>query len=173
VEQLIALNIPHPALFAEAIGKNWRQMLRSWYMLFFRLPFLPEAALRRNNYAAIERIFRGTATDPARFTDQDIQIYKRAMAQPGALTAAINYYRASLQQGGRGMFKGTGMRVQMPTLMIWGDQDIALGKELTYGTERFVPDLRIRYLPNCSHWVQQERPAEVNQYLLEFLSEIA
>jgi hypothetical protein len=43
------------------------------------------------------------------------------------------------------MFCGTGMRVQMPTLLIWGEVGIALGKELTYGTERFVPNLRIYY----------------------------
>jgi pimeloyl-ACP methyl ester carboxylesterase len=69
----------------------------------------------------------------------------------------------------RGMFHGTGMQVQAPTLMIWGEQEFALGKELTYSTERFVPALRIRYLPNCSHWVQQEQPEEVNQFMLEFL----
>jgi pimeloyl-ACP methyl ester carboxylesterase len=172
VERLIGLNIPHPALYAEAIGQNWRQMLRSWYILFFQLPFVPEAAIRHNHYAAIESIFRGSATDPACFTDQDIQIYKRALAKPGALRAALSYYRKLFQQGGRGMFKGTGMRVHMPTLMIWGEQDSALGKELTYGTERFVSDLQIKYLPNCSHWVQQECPAEVNRYLLEFLSDL-
>jgi len=59
----------------------------------------------------------------------------------------------------------------MPTLMIWGENDIALGKELTYGTDRFVPDLRIKYITNCSHWVQQEQPELVNQYILDFLAE--
>ena len=56
--------------------------------------------------------------------------------------------------------------------MIWGEEDIALGKELTYGTGRFVPDLRIHYIPNCSHWVQQERPGEVNTLMLDFLSDL-
>jgi epoxide hydrolase 4 len=168
VERLIALNIPHPALFAEGV-RNWRQMLRSWYILFFQLPFLPEAAIRRNDYAFMEQVLRGTAIDPATFSDQDIAIYKRAIAQPGAVTAALNYYRVLVQQGSRGMFRGTGMRVTMPTLMIWGEQDTALGKELTYGTGRFVRDLRIHYIPNCSHWVQQERPDEVNAAIVGFL----
>jgi len=95
-----------------------------------------------------------------------------ALAQPGALTAAINYYRALFRQGAPGLFHGTGMLVQLPTLMIWGEEDTALGKELTYGTEQFVPDLRIRYIPRCSHWVQQEQPDLVNQYMLEFLSDL-
>jgi epoxide hydrolase 4 len=172
VERLIALNIPHPTLLAEAIGKNWRQTLRSWYVLFFQLPFLPETAIRANDYESIERAFRDLAIDKSRFTDEDIRIFKAAIAQPGALTAALNYYRALVQQGSRGMFAGTGMHVSAPTLMIWGEEDIALGKELTYGTERFAPDLRIKYIPNCSHWVQQERPDLVNRYMLEFLGEL-
>jgi len=169
VERLIVLNIPHPALFASAIGRNLRQMLRSWYILFFQLPFLPEAAIRANDYQTIERLFRGTAIDKTCFTDEDIEIFKAAIAAPGAATAALNYYRRLFQTGERGMFRGTGMRVTMPTLMIWGEQDIALGKELTYGTGRFVPDLRIHYIPDCSHWVQQECPAEVNSAIRAFL----
>jgi len=170
VERLIALNIPHPALFAAAIGKNWRQMLRSWYILFFQLPLLPELAIRANGYEFIERALRGMAVDKSRFTDEDIRIFKSSIAAPGAATAAVNYYRALLRTGARGMFKGTGMRVPMPTLMVWGERDTALGKELTYGTERFAPDLRIRYIPDCSHWVQQEQPELVNQYIREFLA---
>ena len=172
VERLIALNIPHPTLFTEGVSTNWRQMLRSWYILFFQLPFLPEAVIRRNDYALIEEVLRGTAVDRSTFSDQDIAIYKRAISQPGAATAALNYYRALVQQGSRDMFRGTGMRVSVPTLLIWGEADTALGKELTYGTERFVPDLRIKYIPNCSHWVQQERPDEVNAAILEFLSDL-
>ena len=169
VERLIALNIPHPALFAEAARTNWRQIRRSWYILFFQLPFLPEAAIRRNDYAFIEQVLRGTAIDASTFSDQDIAIYKQAIAQPGAATAALSYYRVLVQQGSRGMFRGTAMRVSAPTLLIWGEQDTALGKELTYGTECFAPDLRIQYIPNCSHWAQQERPNEVNAAMLEFI----
>ena len=172
VERLIALNVPHPALMARALGRNWRQMLRSWYFLFFQLPWLPEALIRANDYLFVERAFRGMAVDKSRFDDETIAHFKAALAQPGALTAAINYYRALLQKGARGMFRGSGMLVQAPTLIIWGERDFALGKELTYGTERFVPGLYIRYLPNCSHWVQQERPDEVNRLMLDFLGDL-
>lgn len=172
VSKLIALNIPHPALFAQAIGHNWRQMLRSWYIAFFQLPWLPEAAIRANGYAFIEQVLRGTAVDPSRFSDEDIRIFISSIAAPGAATAAVNYYRALMQTGARGMFRGSGMRVRAPVLMVWGEQDTALGKELTYGTDRFAPDLRIHYLPNCSHWVQQDCPDQVNAAILEFLSNL-
>jgi len=171
VERLIVLNCPHPALFAAAIGTNWRQMRRSWYIAFFQLPALPELLIRANGYAFIERAFRGMAANPARFTDADIGMFTSAIAAPGAATAAVNYYRALIQQGPRGMFKGTGMRVSAPTLLIWGERDSALGKELTYGTERFAPDLRIEYIGDASHWVQQDQPERVNQSILAFLAQ--
>lgn len=171
VQRLIALNIPHPALFAAAIGRNWRQTLRSWYIGFFQLPWLPELAIRANGYAFIDEVFTSQAVDKSCFTPEDIRIFKSAIAAPGATTAAVNYYRALVQQGTRGMFRGTGMRVAAPTLMIWGENDMALGKELTYGTQRYAPDLRIRYIPRCSHWVQQDQPELVNAYMREFLGE--
>lgn len=54
--------------------------------------------------------------------------------------------------------------------MIWGENDVALAKELTEGTEDYVQDFQIRYIPNCSHWVQQEQPQLVNQYIRAFLT---
>lgn len=50
-----------------------------------------------------------------------------------------------------------------------GRNDVALGKELTYGTEAYVANLTVRYIPNCGHWVQQEKPELVTQYMQEFL----
>ena len=102
------------------------------------------------------------------FTDEDIEAYKNAFAKRGALTGAINYYRnlpTYLSQ------KKVWDILKIATLMIWGEEDTALGKELTYGTEEYVQNLRIRYISNCSHWVQQEQPQLVNQMMREFLRE--
>jgi pimeloyl-ACP methyl ester carboxylesterase len=107
------------------------------------------------------------AINQGAFTDADIKEYKNAFAKHGALKGAINYYRnlpsyLSQQQ--------TWDILKIATLMIWGEEDRALGKELTYGTEEYVQNLRIRYIPNCSHWVLQEQPQLVNQMMHEFLS---
>jgi pimeloyl-ACP methyl ester carboxylesterase len=59
--------------------------------------------------------------------------------------------------------------IEVPTLMIWGEDDVALCKETTYGTERYVRDLTLRYLPGVSHWVQQDAPEIVNAMLAAFL----
>ncbi|MBI5365965.1 MAG: alpha/beta hydrolase [Planctomycetes bacterium] len=171
VERLIAMNIPHPALMLRALRTNPRQMLRSWYIAFFQIPWLPEFCLRWNGYWAIGRAFRGMAPRPDAFSDADLQVFKDAMARPGAVAAAVAYYRALRSPATHRLARASDMRVRAPTLLIWGEQDTALGKELTYGTEEFVPDLRIKYIPQSSHWVQQEEPELVNRFMREFLAE--
>ena len=77
----------------------------------------------------------------------------------------LNYYR-NLPQG---LLDKTWGMLSVPTLMVWGEDDPALGKELTYGTESYVNDFQIQYIPNCGHWVQQEHPEQVNQFIQSFL----
>jgi pimeloyl-ACP methyl ester carboxylesterase len=165
VERLIVLNIPHPAKFAEGLLTPG-QLLRSWYIFFFQLPVLPELFLQASDYQFIGNAFTNMAVDKSAFSLADIEAYKDAASRRGALSAMINYYRNALNGLGQQEWR----LLDMPTLMIWGEKDTALGKELTYGTEEYVRNLQIRYIPNCSHWVQQERPELVNQYIREFLA---
>ena len=167
LERLIILNLPHPAKFAEGL-RTPQQLFRSWYIFFFQLPFLPELLIQLNDYQALEQAFRGMAKNKNAFTDADIEAYKNALAKPGVLTAAVNYYRNVLQLGSS--LQRSWSVLEVPTLMIWGEDDIPLGKELTYGTEEYVRDFQIKYISNCSHWVQQEQPQLVNQYMREFLT---
>lgn len=169
VERLAILNAPHPAVFARHLRTNRAQMRRSWYMGFFLLPALPELAFRADDYALVDRIFRD-GTPPGTFSDEEIAAYKDALSKPGAMTAALNWYRAAGRQGTRGLFAGTQMRCEVPTLLIWGERDIALGAEMVDDTHEFVADLSVRRLPGVSHWVQHEAPEEVNRHLLEFLT---
>jgi epoxide hydrolase 4 len=167
VTKLIVLNIPHPAKFTEGLSTP-QQLLRSWYILLFQLPFLPEWLIQFNDYQAIASMFSNTAMDKSAFTENDLEAYKNAAAKRGALTAMLNYYRNFSQFLFDISQKDLGI-LDIPTLMIWGENDVALGKELTYGTERYLRNLTIKYIPNCSHWVQQEQPQLVNQYMREFL----
>lgn len=166
VERLVVMNLPHPACLRVAL-ERWPQRRRSWYMAFFQLPWLPEHALLRNDAAALRRAFRGMAIDKSRFPDAVLDVYARAAAEPGALTAMINWYRAAFRYPAD-MDVGDG-RVDVPTLQIWGEADAALGLETLDGTDRYVPDLTQRRLPNVSHWVQQEAPEAVNAILSEWL----
>ena len=91
------------------------------------------------------------------------------MGQPGAASAAVNYYRALGRPASQRSVAQVNPVAKMPVQVIWGEQDVALGKELNDGLKRYVPDLTIHFIPDASHWVQQDRPDLVNQYLLEFL----
>lgn len=166
VEKLIVLNIPHPALFAEGL-KTPQQLLKSWYVFAFQIPWLPEFLFRLNDYQAIKNAFSGMAIDKTTFSQADLNAYRDAAAKKGALTAMINYYRCIFSS----LFterRQWGV-LNVPTLTIWGEEDTALGKELTLGTEQYVRDWQIKYIPDCSHWVHQEQPALVNRYIREFI----
>ena len=165
VERLIILNLPHPAKFAEGM-RNPQQLLRSSYMFFFQIPWLPEFLIQSSDYQPIETAIKGMAVNKSAITKEDLEAYKDAAAKRGAMTATLNYYRNIFQQR---MTSQDWSVLSVPTLMIWGEKDTALGKELTYGTEAYVRDFQIKYIPDCSHWVQQEQPQLVNQYMREFL----
>ena len=166
VERLIILNLPHPAKFAEGM-RNPQQLLRSSYMFFFQIPWLPEFLIQSSDYQPIETAIKGMAVNKSAFSKEDLEAYKDAAAKRGAMTATLNYYRNIFQQR---MTSQDWSVLSVPTLMIWGEKDTALGKELTYGTEAYVRDFKIKYIPDCSHWVQQEKPELVNQYMREFLN---
>lgn len=169
LKSLTICNVPHPAVFAKEIRRNPRQMLRSWYVLFFQIPWLPEKALAAQGYHRLARmIIRDTR--PGTFTRDDVKQMLESWRRQG-LGGGINWYRAA--------FRGRGMRlpdpvplIMTPTIMIWGEDDIALGKELTYGTDEYVHDLAVHYLPNTSHWVQQEEPEAVNRFIEEHLRRV-
>ncbi len=166
LDRLIVLNLPHPAKFAAGL-RTPQQLLRSWYIAFFQLPLLPELLLKANNYEAIRAAFRDQAVNPDAFTTADLDALVAAAAKPNAIESMLNYYRNIAGSGGL-LNREWGV-LNVPTLMVWGENDRALGKELTYGTEQYVSDFTIHYIPNCSHWVQQEQPDQVNQYIKDFL----
>jgi len=170
LDRLVVMNLPHPAIMERAL-RTWRQLRRSWYVLFFQIPRLPEALLRARGYHAIGEAFRRTAVDPSRFPDEALQVFRASAARPGALTAMLNYYRALVRGGSGERQRALGYPViDTPTLFLWGDEDTALGKETTEGTEQYVSDLTLRHLPRVSHWIQQEAPEMVNAMLEAWLT---
>lgn len=166
VDRLIVMNLPHPAKFVAGL-KTPQQLLRSWYIFFFQLPVLPELVLWWDDYRMVAAAFADMAINKSAFTPEDLDAFKTAAAKRGALTAMLNYYRANFGRDNR--LDRPWDKLLIPTLLIWGEKDAALGVELTYGTEDYVEDLKICYIPNCSHWVQQEQPQLVNQYMRDFL----
>lgn len=167
VDKLAILNAPHMKIYLQKV-KYPRQMLKSWYILFFLLPRLPELALAANNFHAIRRMFRFGPLNKEAFSNQDIEEYVLALSRPGALTAALNFYRANLTMANAHRF-ARAEPVNAETLVIWGERDPALGIELLDGLHEIVPRVRIHRIPCSSHWVQNEAPQEVNRTLIGFL----
>jgi pimeloyl-ACP methyl ester carboxylesterase len=168
IARFAVLNIPHPAILAKHLRKPGPQLLRSWYIFAFQLPVVAEWYLRRRDYHAIRAAFTSMAVDRRRFPKDVLEVYRDAAARPGALTGMLNWYRAAVRRPSRP--RGRPPMIETPTLMIWGEEDRALGKELTFGTEDYVRDLTLRYIPDASHWIQQEAPTTVNAMLRAWLT---
>lgn len=168
VDRLVILNAPHMQIY---LDKVWRtsQAFRSGYVLFFLLPVVPERVLAAGHFWLVRRMFRLMPARRATFTDADIDDYIRGLAQPGALKAALDYYRANVLPGKVRL--ASHARTDAETLIIWGEQDPALGSFLLEGTQRFAPRLRIHCIPSAGHWVQNEAPDEVNHALVRFLAQ--
>ncbi len=166
VDKLMWLNVPHPNAYLDSVlSGNWRQMLMSWYVYFFQLPKIPERAIARNQYAFFDRAFAKVK----HMTAQDIAAYKQAASQPGALTAMIDWYRTQVRRMFAIRFRLPVEMVHAPTLVIWGERDLALTKPTNDTLTRYVPKARVVYLPEASHWVQMDAPEEVNRLMVEFL----
>ena len=169
VERLVILNAPHPAAFKREL-RTLTQLRKSWYMLFFQLPYIPEAAFRAGNYAVMERSFRQEPIRQQAFTQHDIALYKAAISEPGALTAALNYYRANLRFLWSESSWFTDV-ITTPTLVIWGEHDRYLSVNLLRGLDQWVSDLRVERIPDGSHWVQIDAHERVNELIIDFLQE--
>ncbi len=164
--RLIIMNCPHPKRLRQELHR-WSQLKKSWYIFFFQLPWLPERFFMRNNGQPIRDIFRDSAVHKKRFDDPALEPYRKAALQPRALTAMINYYRALVRKPDA---RNIGDRiVDVPTLVIWGEQDVAIDIKLLDDMEELVSDLSIKRFPEASHWVQQDVPEKVNAVLREWL----
>jgi len=168
-EKLIVLNCPPAIKLQHEILTNWKQFKMSWYVFFFQIPFLPEWWMHKNLKTFFWRGLRGWAINKNAFQKEDIEQYEQAFAKRSDFTGPVNFYRAA----GRAMFDKQFRTIpvyEMDTLIIWGEADRALSKELTYGLEKhFKNRFEIKYISNCSHWVQQEQPELVSKYILSFI----
>jgi pimeloyl-ACP methyl ester carboxylesterase len=169
VDKLAVLNCPHPIRFAKGL-RTARQLRKSAYMFFFQLPWVSEWLLTRNNSELAALMFRRTAIRKGTFSDRDIAEYCKAIRSPGAATGMLNYYRAAFRYR-QAITAIQGSVLQVPTCLIWGEEDSALGKELTYGTQALCSGpFELHYFPECGHWVNEEQPERVNELLIRFLT---
>lgn len=165
LHKLAILNVPHLAVMFRTVWRSWAQMRKSWYIFFFQIPRLPEASLRRKGWTNAIRALKGSARRGT-FTAEDIEGYRAAWSQPGAITGMVNWYRAAGRTQGKLRSLG---RITVPTLMIWGAKDFALGREMAQPSIDLCDHGRLVFIEEAGHFVQHEEPARVNELLLQYL----
>jgi epoxide hydrolase 4 len=159
VEKLAILNAVHPIGFERQM-KHWSQLKKSWYLFFFQLPWLPEWLLARKDFAFLRSSLRD---DDLR--DETIDMFVEALRHPGSLHAAVNWYRASFRDGARGRL--VPKKVELPSLMIWGDRERHLDPELATPPADWVSSTRVEHIAEGSHWVHHDAPEKVSTLLVE------
>jgi pimeloyl-ACP methyl ester carboxylesterase len=165
VESLAVLNAPHPIAFRRYLRTSPRQLLKSWYTFYFQLPWLPEAMFRRGNWRRLTEALRRTSR-PGTFTEADLERYRGAWSEPGAITAMINWYRAAKRYR---PVPPPDSRIHVPAMLIWGTRDRFLDRGLAKESLGQCDHGRLEFIEDATPWVQHEEPERVNRSLLDFL----
>ena len=169
LEKLTILNVPHPDVMQRFILENAEQRKKSWYVFFFQIPFFVEWVLRRDDYRNMARMLVGSGRKST-FRRSDIEEYKKAWSQPGALTGMLNWYRNIFRGSLKALFqKKPARRVTVPTLILWGKNDVALSHEMVQPSLDLCDHGSAVFFENATHWVQHDEADEVNKNLIEFL----
>lgn len=163
ITKLAILNVPHPSVMRRYLVSNRLQLRRSWYMFFFQLPFLPEALFSANDFRMGASALKNSSR-AGTFTTEDLEQYRAAWSQPGAITAMIHWYRAAFRF--RSHFAD--LTVRVPTRILWGERDRFLLFEMAEASLRYCSDGKVISFPEASHWLQHEEAARVSELLIEF-----
>jgi pimeloyl-ACP methyl ester carboxylesterase len=163
IARLMVLNVPHPSVMLKFLNTRTRQLLRSWYIFFFQLPWLPEAFFSAFGYHIGARSLVRSSR-PGTFSPEDLALYRAAWSQPGALTAMINWYRALF----RHRTKFTDRTVHVPTRILWGERDMFLLSEMAKESLRYCDNAELFTFAGASHWLQHEEPARVSELMIKF-----
>jgi pimeloyl-ACP methyl ester carboxylesterase len=170
LDGLIVLNAPHPACAAIAYRK-WKQMRKGWYIMAFQIPALPDLILSANRAWAIGRLMVSVGGGKAIFSAAEIDFYRDNAAGKGAVTAMLNWYRGMMRGGVPPELAGKFPTIETPTLVIWGDADVALDFSSIADAGKYISNLTMHRLPGVSHWVQEEAPDRVNALIGEFVAQ--
>ena len=178
LERFVILDSPPPFTWNRDLRESPKQREAVNYMVELSKPSpAPEELLAANDFGMLDAMLEQIGGSDAKLTDSERAAYHEAWSQPGTLTAGLNYYRAARmgdQVAAGGVSeeyeaKIKAMRVEVPTLVIWGENDPALLLGLTRGLEEWIPDMRLEVLPGAGHWVPYERPEEVNRLIRGFV----
>jgi len=163
VKRMVIANVPHPAVFRSYLRSHPTQMLKSWYAMFFQLPNLPERFVKAANWKFLIEAM------PDYWSEDQFDRYREAWSQPGAITAMINWYRATFSQSGKTRKSDT---IQPPTLIVWGKNDPHLSHQMASLSLEHCQDGKLVYFEDASHWVQHDKAPAVSQLLIDHFKDM-
>ena len=171
LSRLVILNAPHPQRFRQELFSNLDQLRWGGSLLALQIPGLPEWLIQNNLRDLVINLFQRQAIRKGAFTTQDAELYQAALRKPGAIAAAMNYYRQFFSEQFWGRHWGRLVKpATTPTLVLWGEEDTLLSQGTVEEMEKFVSaSFELKRVPQCGHWIQQEAPQTVNRELLSFL----
>lgn len=156
---LTVVSTPHPGALAAALRTDEDQRARSQYTLAWRETPATEERMLADDARQLRALYAGKVPEPS------VDAYVRHLSEPGALTAALNWYRAGRPDRAIGT-------VDVPTLYVWSTQDIAFGPVAAHETRQWaVGPYRFETLEGVSHWIPEEAPEPLNRLLLEHLKQ--
>ncbi|MCL5952638.1 MAG: alpha/beta hydrolase [Chloroflexi bacterium] len=167
LNKLVILNVPHPSVMLKTVRTRPKQMLKSWYIVFFQIPRAPELLARAGHWRALVETMERSSR-PGSFTGADFERYREAWSRPEAMTSMLNWYRAIVQKPPRPL---PDPRIHVPTLIIWGVHDVALSQEMAPASAQLCDKGRLELLGRATHWVQHDEPDRVNELMIQFLRE--
>lgn len=165
VSKMVVMNVPHPKVMIRHM-RTLTQLKKSWYMLLFQIPWLPERLLQARDWAGASQALTATSRRGT-FSESDLAAYRQAWAQPNAMRSMINWYRAIVRRPPR---LAGDPRITVPTLLIWGARDTALGQEMAQPSIDLCDDGRLVLFENATHWVHHEEPDAVNHLITDFFA---
>jgi pimeloyl-ACP methyl ester carboxylesterase len=186
IEKLVIINAAHPSTFTREMITNPLQRAKSAY-IHDLISDDAETLLSKNNYQYLSEKMM-VSSDLNVFTEKLKEKYRQIWRQPGAVKGMLQYYRAMPQLAAvtedkthknldsTGPVKSTddmkipNIRINIPTLILWGEQDQAFVKENLNGVEVFVPDCTIERFENASHWLMHEKSFEINNAITQFIN---
>jgi ribosomal protein L7/L12 len=171
VNKLVVMNCPHPARMLESLRSTPQMMKKSWYFLFFQLPWLPELLIEGDRASRLMRVYRGYTRERAHFTADELQPFVDALDRPGAAKAMLGSYRAVFLQAIKDGFRaGSYPSIDREVLMMFArDDDSLTYQDLIPGTEKYAPRMRVKGFDHCGRFLHAEQPNAINDTLLEFL----
>ena len=171
LDRMVLVNAPHPAAMARHVRRSLGQLKKSWYILFFQLPWLPEWLATRNDAVFLQRALLDSSA-PGTFSEADLAVYRAAWAQPGAVTAMIGWYRAAMRKVARPVPAGRRRRkpIEVPIRLIWGKGDPFLDSAMAQPSIERCPEGKLTFVEGAGHWVLHERPELVSELMIEWFA---